>query len=216
MPAHVLFEIKVSNGTRSGSGQLTVQFHEPDDATTTITPVAGPWPTQNSPSRLEQGMVTKLTWNGAPLGPCARLCYRERVTIIVEHAYRKTFRNQWFRQTNWIPATCRTTYRGDSANPNLITMNWSSPSLFDRNWVPWTYRQKNLLYNIPLNTVIARRTHQYQFDGHQCDGDPWGPFMHTVKLELRVVESVDKNGNPLPDPSLSPPQNGRVLEWFVI
>ncbi len=161
-------------------------------------------------------MKTTLTWNNIPLGPCAQLCYRERVTVVVTPAYRKPFKSLRFRHIDWIPSTCRKTHYGNWNDPTQITLNWYSPDLYDRNHTPLSLAQLKLLDGIPIGTVLAVRAHQYQFDGHRCDGNPWGPFVYTVKLESRVVEAKDGNGNPIPVPNATPPRNKRTIEWFVI
>lgn len=92
-------------------------------------------------------------------------------------------------------------------------MNWESPALYDRNWRPWSFEEARFLQSIPIDTVIAVRQHQYEFDGSYCGGMLWGPYLHEVWLDLTVEQVLDAEQNPVVIPSSSPPRFLRVAVW---
>lgn len=202
---------RASNSSHTASKVVT--FHEPNSAITTIGKVhVTEVPQIGIPSRFQQTMTTTLKWNNVPLGPCATLCYKEKVTIKATYLPFKEFLK--FDSPDWYPTDCPVDAFGDS-HSLVATMRWRSPDLFDENWWTWNVSRFNHIQDLPLGTVLAERQHQYQFYGKTCDKWQWGPFIHTVWLDLIVMQAKNAQGNPVPIPNSNPQRFYKLPVWVV-
>ena len=92
-------------------------------------------------------------------------------------------------------------------------MLWDSPNFYDVMWIGWTATEWKKIQKLPVGTVIAFQKHDYLFDGGKCDGIPWGPLIVGFCAELRIEESKDANGNPIPNPNGG---NLKVPTWHTV
>ncbi len=166
-------------------------------------------PLPGFPTRNHQIQKTKLTWNGKPLGPCAKVCYKEtgKTTILVER-----FRKSLEVNIKDFPATCVKKAYGNPNDPNEITMEWDSPYLYDRIWHTWDYDKHMLLQLFGKGTPLATRTHLYEFYGDKC-GVKWS-FSTEIRLKC-IVEEVLLGGQPVPLPNSHPPRNTMIARWVI-
>jgi hypothetical protein len=204
---------KATVGSDVASASVTI--HPPNQATTTIGSIhTTHWPLPSGgTSYFDQTMTTKLKWNGQPLGPCAKLCYKEKVTI--QSTDENLLRFMYFKHSDWIPGQCTVDYYGNPLKPSLATLSWQSPNLIDENWKPWSFSEFKYIQSLEVNTIIATRQHQYQFYGDQCDGWQWGPFVYTVWLDMKIEGAKNSAGSPVPIPGSNPVRYFKWPIWVV-
>ncbi len=213
------YGIPGSQNYKASVGQISdakvVNFYEPNSGATTIGNIHPTYPPAfGGPSTpFDQTMQTMLKWNGVPLGPCATLCYKEKVTVQSKDRFLRNF--LFFRLQDWIPPQCVVDFYGFHSNPTLASLRWRSPNLFDENTLSWGFDEFKYIQRLQDGTVIAERQHQYQFYGSKCNGWQWGPLVHTVWLDLKVMPAQNANGQPVPIPGSNPPRFFKWPIWVV-
>ncbi len=183
-------------------GDKTVKFRAPDGCSTIIEPTNRVNPPTNGgpPVRIEQIMKTTLTWSAQKLGPCAEVCYKEKVTVRTK--YKKLSSLNF--ELNWQPNTCVKEVYGIPAEPALSTMIWISPTLYDRCFDPWSFEEFKFIQSLEVDTVVATQQHFYMFYGKNCDLFNWGPLNKEVWLDLVLKQATDANNQPIPIPGIVP------------
>lgn len=162
-------------------------------------------------NRWEQDIAIDLTWNSQKLGPCARVCAKEWVTITPRHKHFEGLRND---KKKWWP-TCAEQIgpngqyvyaKGDPENPNMGTWKWDSPRLFDTHWWQLDSTQLADIAAWPTGTVVAHKEHFYAFLGTGCNGTWKTAQVVHMLLVIRNINGTNQltwEVDPAPHPSLS-------------
>ncbi len=154
-----------------------VEWHKPNEVFLSVGPPLQPVVyNSNGSFRVDQIFTLELCWNQEPIGPCAMVCAQENIQMTSYHAtfdvlaarITKAFANDF-----WWPNCGENTVEGFASFPGLVTWNFKSPRLYDRqaHWGDsqfWANVQM-----IDAGTVVASKTHTYRFTGNSCSSAPW-------------------------------------------
>lgn len=188
-PGKYRYEIVLVDLSRQST---VVEFQPPDTAEVTISD-----PTFDPDKNYSQQMIkATLKVGEKPLGPCAHVCFKERVTSELTEEFEDERLFQLYPGfVDPFPRDCMSEVHGNPGNPAQITMKWESPTLIDVQWFYTNRTISNLVQGLPVGTVVLRATHEYPFYGRRCSGGDWGPLLVKMKKEAKVKEVTFPNGD---------------------